>query len=1123
MDNTHHGSLEKTTRDDQDEPSDDNTHISYPVTRRPIPLWYQVSTSWIILMVGLIVLAFSILGVMLDSFFHYQKDQSTCQESYMRPVFIKQEGFDSEMTRFAGKYSLHLYREKGVDLSDQPTGIPVLFIPGHAGSYKQVRSIAAETSYYYYQHYARHTEHWDQGMRPLDFFTADFNEEFSALHGQSLLEQAEYLNDAIDYILKLYPFSRRWGQEQHHPLPDPTSVIIVAHSMGGTVARAMFTMHNYQPGTINTVITLSTPHLLPPAPFDWKLSQVYDDILQFWKSAFDPASHDISSLLPTTHPTPSDILKDVSLISIAGGNLDSTVSSDSTNVAPFLPPTHGFTVFTTSMPYVWSGTDHIQILSCNQFVRVLAKTLLNTVDARRGSQTKALDERIRIMQDAFLSGLEPRIGDGSDLELGDLTYYDIKPNQSQVLLPGQRLMLSQDTRLEAPTMTFLPVYEGADAFSVLSNHAFGAHHPLELVLCNKRETRVKGTVRMGCRAVGDALRVALPSSSVSSAIPYSFATITFEEMRPYEFLALIDRHVAPWPHDYFFLAEPYDFDANTRNIDQSIWSIAMNGIHLQMNPALYSTVHLPAIESAMLAYHVRVHRPSCPQLHFTPLLRQSISSMHESKFYTNVQPSTPIEMSRHGTSPFFGALPAHQSRKRQLMNSNAMALAPMSPYQQQQQQQLGYTADDFVNGIQLQLWVDPTCAQPVTVDISIDWYGSAGRIGVRNGILLPTSCYIVVLVLWALQLRCYFKTGMYPSFIQAMVYGLRGAFPVLLVVLSIATVSQTTPHDWTVPEAWQYYLPAVQKHDVLTGRTDLFFWWLPALGIIVALGIMTLLWALISVVLRVLAMVLSWVIPRTVSVTSPSFSLHGSATSYVEAHNSSSSSSSSVSAPALATATATGVSSSSSASSFCFLPLLEGAHHDGERQRLERRIIVTLILFSLVATCIPYQFVFLVALLVHLVSCVRSLPLTPHDHKRVNRHHFLVSILLLFVALLPFNAPILIIWIRNLSVHWFVPFSSDHSVIAIAPFLIYIELLTNEHAIVPRLTSRVWHWVTYAFFAAVIVYACLFGVKYTHSLYFLSNGLMAWLLGLHFWHSPYGRHVYQYMMDHLYPFAKKHT
>lgn len=37
----------------------------------------------------------------------------------MRPVYIKQTGFDSEMTRFAGKYALYLYREKDVDLSDQ--------------------------------------------------------------------------------------------------------------------------------------------------------------------------------------------------------------------------------------------------------------------------------------------------------------------------------------------------------------------------------------------------------------------------------------------------------------------------------------------------------------------------------------------------------------------------------------------------------------------------------------------------------------------------------------------------------------------------------------------------------------------------------------------------------------------------------------------------------------------------------------------------------------------------------------------------------------------------------------------------------------------------------------------
>jgi hypothetical protein len=37
----------------------------------------------------------------------------------MRPSFVKQSNFDSEMTRFAGKYTLYLYREKGADSSDQ--------------------------------------------------------------------------------------------------------------------------------------------------------------------------------------------------------------------------------------------------------------------------------------------------------------------------------------------------------------------------------------------------------------------------------------------------------------------------------------------------------------------------------------------------------------------------------------------------------------------------------------------------------------------------------------------------------------------------------------------------------------------------------------------------------------------------------------------------------------------------------------------------------------------------------------------------------------------------------------------------------------------------------------------
>jgi hypothetical protein len=209
-------------------------------------------------------------------------------------------------------------------------------------------------------------------------------------------------------------------------LPDPTSVIILGHSMGGIVARTMFSMSNYQHGTINTIITMSTPHMLPPAPFDWKVSQIYDNINKFWQNGFSKhvMETDVESKYHSHYYRPTDpnnsvkSLRDISIISLAGGTLDNTVCSDSTNMGSIVPATHGFTVFSTAVPGVWTGADHVSILTCNQLVKVISKTLLNIVDVRRGSQTKPLEERMKIMRHAFLSGLEDRKGDGSDLQLG---------------------------------------------------------------------------------------------------------------------------------------------------------------------------------------------------------------------------------------------------------------------------------------------------------------------------------------------------------------------------------------------------------------------------------------------------------------------------------------------------------------------------------------------------------------------------------------------------------------------------------------------------------------------------------------------------------------------------------
>lgn len=64
-------------------------------------------------------------------------------------------------------------------------------------------------------------------------------------------------------------------------------------------------------------------------------------------------------------------------------------------------------------------------------------------------------------------------------------------------------------------------------------------------------------------------------------------------------------------------------------------------------------------------------------------------------------------------------------------------------------------------------------------------------------------------------------------------------------------------------------------------------------------------------------------------------------------------------------------------------------------------------------------------------------------------------------------------------------------------------------------TSRFWSTITYLFMYYIVIYAFLFGIKYTHWIYFLANHLIAWFLLLHFRDSHYSRLSYHYLMDHV--------
>jgi len=110
------------------------------------------------------------------------------------------------------------------------------------------------------------------------FFTCNFNEEFTGFHGVSVVHQAKFLNDVVSHLL------------EHFQVHGTTSIIVVGHSMGGIVARTMLTLPNYRRGSINTIVTMATPHLAPPVSVEQDLTNLYESINGFWRDQFAPTS-----------------------------------------------------------------------------------------------------------------------------------------------------------------------------------------------------------------------------------------------------------------------------------------------------------------------------------------------------------------------------------------------------------------------------------------------------------------------------------------------------------------------------------------------------------------------------------------------------------------------------------------------------------------------------------------------------------------------------------------------------------------------------------------------------------------------------------------------------------------
>ena len=213
----------------------------------------------------------------------------------------------------------------------------MLFIPGNAGSSHQVRSIASSaTRQYFSSPYVISPDFSSRSpaSKPLDVFAVEFNEDLSAFHGPTLLSERTYVSDAIRYILSLYP-------------PN-TPIVVMGHSMGGVVATSLLPSPD-----ISAIITMSTPHTLPPARFDNRIEEIYSN----------NRNHLISD------PTP--------IVSICGGATDTMVPSESCTLPePMAQGIFRKTIFSSGMERCWTGIGHREMVWCHQARWQVARAVL---------------------------------------------------------------------------------------------------------------------------------------------------------------------------------------------------------------------------------------------------------------------------------------------------------------------------------------------------------------------------------------------------------------------------------------------------------------------------------------------------------------------------------------------------------------------------------------------------------------------------------------------------------------------------------------------------------------------------------------------------------------------------
>ncbi|GCB65902.1 GPI inositol-deacylase isoform X2 [Scyliorhinus torazame] len=323
-------------------------------------------TKWLFAILQCFLLALVGLGVW-DVLFVYEENKCSMTYMFEYPEYIKIK-LPNKLTSKYPSYDLYLYGEG--DSAEarknlKATGIPVLFLPGNAGSYRQVRSLGSVA--------LRKAENIHNKFH-FDFFSINFNEELVALYGGSLERQTTFVHACIKVILKLYKDQK----------VAPCSVAIVGHSMGGIIARALFTLPNFKPTLISLIITQATPHVAPVLLVDRYLKDFYTTVNNYW-------------ILKEKD------LRNITILSMGGGFRDYQVRSGLTIVPSLGLYNNTLNVVTSAVPKAWLSTDHLCIVWCKELVLATVRAFFDLVDHQTNQMTTDLERRMSVLHHHFVN------------------------------------------------------------------------------------------------------------------------------------------------------------------------------------------------------------------------------------------------------------------------------------------------------------------------------------------------------------------------------------------------------------------------------------------------------------------------------------------------------------------------------------------------------------------------------------------------------------------------------------------------------------------------------------------------------------------------------------------------